>query len=258
MSASRSARTRAAGGLAAGSITEIFACMSSGRRPARACVGEGREHADVGDQDAAEAVVGSTERVVEAGDDLLLAAGRGREYASGRRAGRSGGVPGGIRPRKEADLDAGVGGEPGRVVELVVGEHEDSAPLRDAVDRDVEARRLLEHGLETARALGAGDLDSVLRAVGKAFRRVGQVVQHPRAGARSSEGSRASRSSGRPYLRRLSLLEQRLPPLEQPLELVARGRVCSEQLDVSPVLGEPALERGDGLLLRGDLPLDVL
>ena len=126
-------------------------------------------------------------------------------------------------------------------------------PCETRWTRDVEARRLLEHGLEATRALGARDLDPVLRAVGKALRRVGQLVQHPPAGGRSSAGSRASRSSGRPYLRRLGLLEQRLPPLEQPLELVARGRVRSQQLDVPPVLGELALELGDGLLLRGDL-----
>src|SRR5207253_2666642 len=40
----------------------------------------------------------------------------------------------------------------------------------------------------------------------------------------------------------LGSLEQRLPPLEQRLQLVARTAVGGERLDVAPVLGEPPLE----------------
>ena len=49
---------------------------------------------------------------------------------------------------------------------------------------------------------------------------------------------------GRETFARLGLgrLEQGLPACEQPLQLVARGAVCGEQVDVAPVLGEAALE----------------
>ena len=253
VSAPRSARTRAAGGFAAGSITEIFACMSSGRRPARRAAAK------------AESTPMSAIRTLrKPWSAARRASSRQATTCSWPRAAGANTPPAGARAAAEVSQAAfgrakrltstrASAASRGRVVELVVGEHEDAAALRDTVDGDVEARRLLEHGLEATRALGARDLDPVLRAVGKALRRVGQVVQHPRAGGRSSAGSRASRSSGRPYLRRLGLLEQRLPPLEQPLELVARGRVRSQQLGVPPVLGELPLELGDGLLLRGDL-----
>src|SRR5438552_18812524 len=53
-------------------------------------------------------------------------------------------------------------------------------------------------------------------------------------------------------------LEQCLPPFEQRLELVAGPAMCGEDVDVVPVLGEPALQLGDRALALGDLGLDAL
>ena len=82
------------------------------------------------------------------------------------------------------------------LVELGVGEQEDAAPLRDAVHRHVEPLGLLEHRLEAARALGARDLDPVLRAVGEAPGRVGQLVQVARAAAPSTRARVARLHAG--------------------------------------------------------------
>src|SRR5205823_7810183 len=86
-----------------------------------------------------------------------------------------------------------------------------------------------------------------------------RAARSSRAGeARSSGGSRASRSyAGQPNSG-LGLLEQRLPPLEQRLQLVAGSSMGREQVDVAPVVREPALEIGDRLLLARDLRLDPL
>jgi hypothetical protein len=51
------------------------------------------------------------------------------------------------------------------------------APLRDAMDQDVEALGLLDHRLEAARPLRARDLDAVLGAVREALLRVRQRVE---------------------------------------------------------------------------------
>src|SRR5438132_683862 len=54
----------------------------------------------------------------------------------------------------------------------------------------------------------------------------------------------------------LRSLERALPPLEQRLELVAGPAVGGQRLDVAPVLGEPALQLGDGRFPLCDLVLD--
>src|SRR5439155_26589759 len=58
--------------------------------------------------------------------------------------------------------------------------------------------------------------------------------------------------------RGVRLLEQRLPPVEQRLELVAGRTVGRKQLDVTPVLCQTALQGGHRLLLLGDSRLDLL
>src|SRR5581483_2628218 len=66
--------------------------------------------------------------------------------------------------------------------------------------------------------------------------------------------------TARAYRSRLRLLalEERLPAVEQRLELVACGPVGGEELHVAPVVGELPLEVGDGLLLPGDARLHLL
>src|SRR5439155_27103155 len=56
----------------------------------------------------------------------------------------------------------------------------------------------------------------------------------------------------------LGSLEQRLPPLEQRLQLVARTAVGGERLDVAPVLGEPPLELRNVAFASRDLRLEAL
>jgi hypothetical protein len=137
----------------------------------------GREHPDVGDQDAAEPVVRGAADVVQARDHLLLPVRGGRDDRAGRRARHRRGAPGGVRPCEQGDLDARRSRRAGELVELGLGVHEDTASLRDAVHADVEPGGFLEHGVEAARPLGARDLDAVLRAVGEPLGRVGQRAQ---------------------------------------------------------------------------------
>ena len=177
MSAPRSPRTRAAAGFAAGSITEIFACMSSGSRPARRASAK-----------AERTPMSAIRTLRKPWSAARRASSRAATTCSWPRAVGAKTPPAGARAAaemsqaafgraKEADLDARGRGRGGHRVELGVGLEKDAAPLRDAVHPDVEPLGLLEHGLEAARPLGARDLDPVLRAVGKALRRIGQVVQ---------------------------------------------------------------------------------
>src|SRR4051812_9487459 len=138
-------------------------------------LGEEGEHAEVGDQDRPEAVRGGAHAVLEVRDDLLLAM-RARGEALMRTCRRRE-PPRRVRSREQADLHLRVGCEAGHLVELVVGLHEDAGALGHALDADVEALRLREHGLETARPLGRRDLDPVLRAVGEPLRGLRQLVQ---------------------------------------------------------------------------------
>ena len=157
---------------------------------AAARLGEHVEQADVGDQHAAHAGRGRAARVGEALHDLLLAA-RGRgDRAAGGAARHARGVPGGVRPREEADLDGRRARHRGHLGELGVGQHEDAGALRGAVHAHVEALGRLEQRLEAARPLAARDLDAVARAVGEALRRLGQLVQVAgRQAERLEEGS---------------------------------------------------------------------
>ena len=151
--------------------------MSAGRNSRAARLGEDVEQADVGDQHAAHAGRRRAARVGEALDDLLLPA-RGRgDRAAGRAARHAGGVPGGVRPREEADLDGRRARHRRHLGELGVGEHEDARALRGAVHAHVEALGRLEQRLEAARPLAARDLDAVARAVGEALGRLGQRVE---------------------------------------------------------------------------------
>ena len=86
-------------------------------------------------------------RILENGDELLLTADRRRESASGGSLCGCRGVPAGIRPREQADLDRGGGALLGHLVELSVGKQEHAASLRDPVDAHFEPLRLLEHRL---------------------------------------------------------------------------------------------------------------
>jgi hypothetical protein len=137
-----------------------------------ACLAElrkGGEYAEVGDQHAAEAVLGRALRIVECLYDLLLPVGDRREDGTCRGPGHRGRTPAGVGAGEEADLDVRFGGAARPLVELGVGLQEDAAPLRDAVDPHVEPLRLLEHRVEAAWPLGARDLDPIVRPVGKAL-----------------------------------------------------------------------------------------
>ena len=140
-------------------------------------VRERGEDADVRDQDAAKAVSCGSTRVVESGDDLLLAPCGRRENAAGRGARRRRRVPGGVRSSEERDLDRCGGRRSGQLVQLGVGLEEHAASLRDAMHGHVEPFRLLENRLEAARPLRARDLHAVLRPVGEALLRVGELVE---------------------------------------------------------------------------------
>ena len=207
----------------------------------RARLAEDGEHAEVGDQHAAEAVVGRAPRVVEARDDLLLAARGRRERRRRPASGPSADVsqPAFGRANRLTSTRAAAA-MPRHLVELRVGEQEDAAALRDAVDAHVEPLGLLEHGLEAARPLGARDLDrGTARRPGSASR-----SRAARSGRRAGSPieRRKSRVSliARAYRSGLRLLEQRLPAVEQRLQLVARRTVGGEQLHVAPVVGELA------------------
>ena len=63
---------------------------------------------------------------------------------------------------------------PDHLVELVVGQEEATAALRDALDRDLAPRRLVQDRLQASRPLGARDLEAVVRAVREAVRRIGE------------------------------------------------------------------------------------
>src|SRR5436190_18670772 len=56
----------------------------------------------------------------------------------------------------------------------------------------------------------------------------------------------------------LGALEQRLPPLEQRLQLLARAAVLREHVDVTPVGGESALQVGHSIFTGGDFGLQPL
>ena len=94
---------------------------------------------------------------------------------------------------------------------------------------------------------------------GKRFAESGSSFRSPGGSPIERRKSRASRSySASAGTVGLRLLEQRLPAVEQRLELVARRPVRGEELHVAPVVGELPLELGDRLLLRCDRGLDLL
>ena len=246
MSAPRSASTRAAGRVRGREHHRDLRLHVVREEAGRARASRERgEHADVGDQHAAEPVVGGAAGVVEAGDDLLLPAGGRREDAARRRRAAAPRCPSAAFGRAKR-LTSTRASAASRAISSSSSSVSRKTPLPCETRwmRDVEPRRLLEHCLEAARALGARDLDPVLRAVGEALRRVGQLVQVARRQVDRAEEVARLAHPGDP-----SLLEQRLPALEQRLQLVARGAVRGEQVDVAPVVGEPPLEVGDGLFL---------
>ena len=211
-------------GFAAGSITEIFACMSAGSTPAGAhranaastpmsaistlrkpCVGgapdvlEARRRPAPARARPARATPPAGARAVA--DVSQPAFGRANRLTSTRRRGR------GAR----------------HLVELGVGEQEDAAPLRDAVDR---ARRAAPPPRAPPRGSAAprcsGSRRGTARRRGTAWPSRAARSDR-RAAGRSSGGSRGSRSSC------LRLLEQSLPPIEQRLELGARRAVRGQR-----------------------------
>ena len=116
MSAPSCSSTRAAAGFAAGSITEIFACMSCGQHAGRACIARtprgrrGRRSGRCGSR--------ARRRGGRRRGRRPPAPGRARPARATPPAGDAGrrrGVPARVRPREQADLDAGVGGRCGAI-----------------------------------------------------------------------------------------------------------------------------------------------
>ena len=140
---------------------------------------EGREDAEIGDEDRAEAVLRGPPRVVQARDHLLLPVRHRRDRAPRRRPGRRRRAPARVRPCEQTHFHSGFGRQARHLVQLFVCVHEDARALRDAVDRHSPAAGLFEHSFEAARPLSAGDLDAVLGSVRKALLGRRQVVEVP-------------------------------------------------------------------------------
>ena len=99
----RRGRARSPGSRPAASRRSSPASRPGGRPSSRA--GEDGEHAEVGDQDAAEAVLGRAPDVVEAATSCSWPCAAGRDVAARRRARHRRDAPARVRPGEQADLD---------------------------------------------------------------------------------------------------------------------------------------------------------
>ena len=159
-------------GFAIGNATDIFACMSWGSSPASRIAWNAA---------SSPTSVISTLRIPWAADRRMSSSACTRPSwpwlapptaapPSVRAAAE--GPHAAVGLREQAHLDPSVRGEPRHLVELVVGQEEAPAPLRDPLDRHLAPLRLVEDRLEGPRALRARDLDAERRAVGEPLRGV--------------------------------------------------------------------------------------
>src|SRR5581483_6748009 len=228
VSAPRSARTRAAAGFAAGSITDTFACMSAGTRPAR------RASAN-----AASTPRSAIRTLRKPWSAARRASSRQATTCSCPRDTGAKTPPAGARAAAEVSQAAF-----GRANRL-------TSSRASAASRAVSSST-------ASRQLGPSVLGISIRYCAPSGKRLGE------------SGSSFRSPGGRPIVRRksrvsliaaernsdLRLLEQRLPPSEQLLQLRARRGVRGEELGVAPVVRELLLQLGDRFLRGGDLCLD--
>jgi len=128
-------------------------------------------------KDAAYAEGSGSLHIFQAVDQLILPSqARANRFAGARRR-HCPGIPCRVRAGEETNLDLVRAGQARHCPNLVIRHKHDAASLRDAVYCELIGACFLQNGGERSRPLGAGNLDPVLRAIGEAFRAVGECME---------------------------------------------------------------------------------